>query len=525
MGEGRKRDSSASQGRNIRAGIVFTYVKFAVFFLLSLFYSPYLLASVGKEQAGLYQFAVSIASFILLLSFGTENSYVRFSTVSQEKDDGIGLASSNGFYLVLFGFIAFVELAAGLLFSLLFGIGAISVGSQNLNVELSWLLIINTVAYTLDFFLSLFSWHIYLRSHFAFIQILLIVSRIATVSLSVLSLVLGGGIIWVAIVSAAVMLICDVANVLFAIRKLGMRFVFPKPGDFKLKLREVFSFSIYIFLSMIVSQINANLGKTVLGFGGDMALVAVYAYGFQFYSYEALISSGISDSFEPRINDLVIKKETQKASSLFLKISKIQSLVLLGCIGCYAICGKDFVAIWLGGSDLAPGDFTAIFFLGLGLLLLFAIPLSETSSIEIQRAAGKHRFISVFGLVCSLLNLAATVVSVVLLPPGQKVYGPLIGMAFYAVPYVVALNVFSKKKLNLPIYDFLFFFAIVCLVAIVSASLVYALVSYALPSSAFFEPYGPLLLKALLFVFIYGLLSFLLFRNDFRKAERQGFSS
>src|SRR5574344_1418020 len=73
--------------KNIRFGIVLTYLRLAISIIVGLLYPPYLLQKAGLVNNGLYFFATSLVTYTLLISLGMENSYVHFSTL-KEKDEG-----------------------------------------------------------------------------------------------------------------------------------------------------------------------------------------------------------------------------------------------------------------------------------------------------------------------------------------------------------------------------------------------------------------------------------------------------
>ncbi len=512
-------DKRLDKKSSIKVGIVLTYFRLAIYLLLALFYPPYLLQMVGKLNNGLYQFAIAAISFVLLASLGIENTYVRFSTISKEKDGEPGLAKTNGFYLFLFGGVAFLEILIGISLAFLYktNVFVIKDASTNSSEILFWLLLITTISFATDFFLSIFSWYAYLKSRFAFMQISLLIFHVLTIGFSSLALFLGGGIIWVAFASALVQFVFDVANVVYCFVVLKMKISFPCFSEFAKKFKEVIAFSFFIFLMVIASQINANLGKTVLEGLGDNTMVTVFSYGIQFYSYEALIAVAISDSFTPRVNELVVEKKDQEVSSLFLLSSKIQMAILFGIIGGFATCGLGFISVWLGKGDLSSANFKQIYFLGLGFLLLWLIPLSETIGLEIQKANDKHKFLAVFNLVGSLISIFVTIICLEYLPVEWKVYGPFIGMALEVVAgMVVASNIYYKKVLKLPIKKFFAYFGILGLLAVVAWAIPYGIFEYFVALPDWLNGYFPVIIKGLVFAAIYAPLAFLLLRKELR---------
>ena len=79
-------------------------------------------------------------------------------------------------------------------------------------------------------------------------------------------------------------------------------------GSFDLSLmKEMTIFSSYIFINMIIDQINWSVDKFILGrFSGTIA-VAVYGLGAQLNQYYISISTAVSNVFIPKVNRMVAK--------------------------------------------------------------------------------------------------------------------------------------------------------------------------------------------------------------------------
>jgi len=506
---------------SIKTGIVLTYVRLAVYLVIALVYPPYLLQKVGEADNGLYTFAVSVSALILLISFGIENSYVRFATVSEEKNGEEGLKKTNGFYLVLFGIIALAELIVGVVIAFLYRNGALYLkdATPEIRSKLCQLVLITSLAASSDFFLSIFSWFAYYRSRFAWEQGIILFSHLLTTGFTVLALYFGLDIIWVAWIGLLAQFVMDVANVVYSLVFLKMKFAWMKRAEWKPYLKEVYLFSIWIFFVVAFSQINAYLGKTVLGVMVDSGkTVTVFTYGFQFFAYESLMSQGISNNFSPKINALAVQHKDQEVASLWLRASKLQLVVLFLVVGGFITCGLDFVSYWLRKSHLSATDFRDIYILGAGFLLLWLIPLSETVGIEAQRAYNKHRFLAIFNLSCAIASIGIAILCVAYLPTEYKIYGPLIGMAFSVISgMIVASNIYYKKAMDFPVGRYFATFGIMLGITLAAWAVPFAVFTYGVRLPDDLSGYVVALIKAAVFVLIYLPATALVFRKEIRQ--------
>lgn len=70
-------------------------------------------------------------------------------------------------------------------------------------------------------------------------------------------------------------------------------------------LKEMSVYSFYIFINMVVNQVNQNLDKTILGRYGGTIVTAVYSIGENMELIYQQLSTTISNVFTPRIHRMV----------------------------------------------------------------------------------------------------------------------------------------------------------------------------------------------------------------------------
>ena len=432
----------------IKKGIVATYARLFVYLLISLFYPPYLLSKVGVESNGLYYLATAVASSLLLLSFGIENAYVRFATKAKEESEE-KLAKTNGTFTLLFGLIGLLIVILGGVVALLFNYGAIATNSDPETA--AYLVLILSASGGLDFFFSLFAWNNYFRERFVFNQVTLLVTHVLGIGLSALFLYLGYDIIAVALCTAVGVLLMDLVFFFEVTLIHPQKWAFPSLKEFKTESKEIYRFSLYIFLTVLVTSVYTNAGRLILGLAYDSGLaVTILGYALQFYSYEVLVSKAIANSFAPRLNALAVKGEDQEAGNLFLKGSIAQSTVLLFVIGGFVSAGRPFLSLWLEAS-LEASSLSAIYIQASSFLALFLLPLGLSLLTEVERAYGKHRFDALCSLGLALLALVAAVILVYLLPNDLKVYSVLFGFGLPLILTAAMRIIYGKKVLKMPL--------------------------------------------------------------------------
>ena len=196
----------------------------------------------------------------------------------------------------------------------------------------------------------------------------------------------------------------SVWNVVYSKKKLSMRMTF---GHFDFgMLKEMFGFSFFIFLNMIIDQVNWTVDTTILGIISGTAAVAIYGIGSQIHHYFMTLSTAISGVFTPQINRIVARGGgdcDKELTSLFTRVGRIQFMLLMLVLTGFAFVGLPFVRAW-GGEEYAPA-----YLIGLLLMGPVTIPLIQNIGIEIQRAKNKHQFRSKVYFFMAIGNVAISI--------------------------------------------------------------------------------------------------------------------
>ena len=78
-----------SEGKNLRAGVVLSYITMAAGIIVSLTYTPFMLRMLGQQQYGLFNMGQAAVSYLGLAEFGFGNAVVRY--VSKYRAEGNAL--------------------------------------------------------------------------------------------------------------------------------------------------------------------------------------------------------------------------------------------------------------------------------------------------------------------------------------------------------------------------------------------------------------------------------------------------
>lgn len=429
--------------REIKIGVILSYVSIFISNIVSILYTPIMLRLLGQSEYGLYTLAASIISYLGLLSFGFGSAYIRFFSKLKVKEDQKGIAELNGMFLTVYGVLAMITVVAG---TILVWNASKILGDNLTSYEIKTaqkLMAIMVFNMALSLPASVFSSVITANEKFIFQKTVGIVHTILSPMLMFPLLLLGFRSTALVLTSAILSILSLVINVTYCFRVLNMKISFY--GMSLSKLREISTFSIYIFINMIVDQINWSVDKVILGRLSGTIAVAIYGIGAQFNSYYITFSSAISNTFIPRVNQMVERKEREQLNQLFLKIGRIQYWVLYMILLGFAFLGRYFIQVWAGE------EYVAAFPIALILMIPVTIPLFQNIGIEIQRAKNMHQFRSIIYLCIVIINVGISI------PLGARFggVGCALGTAFsLIVGNIIIMNVYYHKKIGLDMVYF-----------------------------------------------------------------------
>ena len=171
---------------------------------------------------------------------------------------------------------------------------------------------------------------------------------------------------------------------------------------------QLFSYTAFIAINIVTDQINWNIDKVVLGRYCGTVIVAVYSVGATLQSYYQMFSLAISNVFIPRIHSIVNnRKDTPEEkyaelTNIFIKVGRIQYLILALVMSGLIFFGKEFIFLWAG-----PGYENA-YYVALLLMIPVTVPLIQNIGTEIQRSLNKHQLRSILYFFMALLNFVIT---------------------------------------------------------------------------------------------------------------------
>ena len=434
----------------LKIGAVLSYAQMAINVLIGLVYTPVMLKLLGQSEHGLYNTVSSIISMLSVLSLGFNAAYIRYFAKYKKDGDKEAVWKLNGLFITIFSIIGLIALVCGTIIS--FSLGFVY-GNEFTANELDTakiLMLLLTLNLSLSFPFSVFSNIISANERFVFLKLLGMISTIISPLVTLPVLLAGYGSIGMVAVTVFINLLVDAIYFIYVIFVLKNKFVFKslKKGIFK----ELFAYTGFIAINIIIDQINWKIDKIVLGAVRGTVAVSVYSIGYTLYQYYMMFSTSISGLFTPRIHKIAndtlnnTTEQNRQFTEIFIKVGRIQFLIL-GLVGSGLVFfGYEFISVFWAGAGYE--DSYAVMLL---LVLPATIALMQNLGVEIQRAQNKHKFRSVIYAGMAVWNLVSSIFLAML-------YGPIGSAIGTAVSLVLAngliMNIYYYKKCNINIIAF-----------------------------------------------------------------------
>ena len=385
-----------------KAGVLLSYGQTVLSTIISLVYTPVMLRLLGTSEYGTYTLVSGFISNLSLMSFGLGSAYVRYYSRAKVQEGEDGVAHINGMFMVIFLVISAMSLlVGGVLVANVHNIFGAKLTAHEIETArvLMALLVVNIAV---SFPCSVFSSYITANERFLFQRVINMIRTVLNPIVMLPLLLMGLGSVALVVVTLVLSVVTDAFNIWYCRRKLSMRLTFGH-FDFAL-LREMGGFSFFIFLNMIIDQINWTVDTTLLGIISGTAATAIYGVGAQINSYYKTLSTSISGVFVPQINRIVAEGQgDDRLTSLFTRVGRIQFLLLMLVLTGFVFVGEPFIDAWGGG------EYAGAYPIALMLMVPVTLPLIQNLGIEIQRAKNMHQFRSKVYFFMALGNVLVSI--------------------------------------------------------------------------------------------------------------------
>lgn len=391
------------QKDQLKAGIILNYVNMGIGNLIPVFYTPIMLSLLGQKEYGLYKLSSSATSYLSLISMGLGAAITRYLIKARTEKGKEAEENMFGFFNIIFNLIAVVTLLVGwILVCNLFHWYGNSLTADELG-RMQLLVLLMVINMALGFSLSPYMSIVTSHEKFLFYQSMNIMLTCVGPALNLIVLFAGAASIGMAVVSIAISVVSRIVYQIYIARQMKI-----KPRYNKLpinQLRNVLTFSFWVFLSNVVGQLYNATDTIMIGMVPALATtgVAVYNIGIMLSNIIGGVSTGISSLLSPTVNKMVFQGAGgEELTTLAVRVGRIQGMIAVLLVSGFISFGKPFIKLYVG-----PG-YEEAYWVALWVSIPAIIFLVQSVCLSIITAENKHQFRSVMYLFIAILNVAGT---------------------------------------------------------------------------------------------------------------------
>lgn len=437
------------RANQLKTGALLSYIQMGLSIIIGIIYTPIMIRLLGQSEYGVYSAVSSTVALLSILSLGFGTGYIKYYAKYKKENDWESIYKLNGLFLIIFFIIGLIALICGSIMTLnidkIFSDGLTSEEYKIAKI----LMLIMTINTALNFSFGIFGTIISANERFIFLKSIGIIKTVIGPLLNIVLLYCGLRSVAMAILSLVITVTVEAIYFSYLISRLKNKFIFKgfEKGIFK----SLFVYTGIIALNLIVDQINLNVDKILLGRFIGTAAVAVYAVGSSLHTHYISFSTAVVGVFTPKIHKIIHQtaddeiEQRRALTDIFVKVGRIQFLILGLILTGVIFFGKSFISYWVGDG------YEESYIIAVALMTSGTISLIQNLGIEIQRALNRHKFraFAYFGM--ALFNVGLSVILCQKYGAVGCVIGTVIAVVF---ANGLMINIYMHKRCNIDIIAF-----------------------------------------------------------------------
>lgn len=424
--------------KQVAGGATISYILILLNALYGIALMPYIISNIGSAEYGVYKTISSLSSAFMVLDLGLGGTVMRY--IARFKADHEENRISN------FLGMCFVE---GIIMSAIVVIGSVfiyfsidSIYAKGLTVSeilrARQLFVFLAVSVVCHIFENILNGIITGFNQFIIGNGIKLIRLILRLSLMFILLVFFKNS--VVLVAIDLLLIIGMIIVEILYIRINLRITIRYASwDWALFV-ESFKYTILVFATSIVAQVNNNVDNVIIGAIVNSVSVTIYSLGLQIFSMFGELSIAISGVMLPTVTNYLKTDDKQMTNTkqLIIRVGRIQFSLLAAAFVGFVILGKNFIRIWMGSSGHDD-----IYYLSIILMFPALFELCINVCISILRAKNMLGFRTLTLLLSTGLNLLITVVGTYY----WNYYGAALGTSVsFIVGSLITMNLYYRRK-------------------------------------------------------------------------------
>lgn len=486
-----------------KSGVVLSYVSIVLNTIIQLLYTPLLIRMLSQSEYGLFSLVSSIIGYLTIMDLGFGNAIVVYTAKYRAQGNIKDEQKLHGMFNVVFKVIGLVAGIIGII--LLLNVESIF-GQSMTNSEIGKMkimMIILSFNLFLSFYFAIYNSIITAYEKFTFQKIITIIHSLLKPMLMIPLLFLGFKSISLCIIITLANVFTLLSNYFYCKKKLN---ICTKYCGFDKKIfKMIISYSIWIFLGIIVDKINWSVDNFILGVVSGTIAVSVYSVASTINQMIVSLSTSISGVLLPKMSKLVENKASSNVlTNEMIKVGRLQYyIIFLFCSG-FVFFGKYFIYLWVGDQ------FSTSYYITLLLIIPASFSLIQNVGLSILQAMNKYRFKTIMNFFISICNILISII----LASKYGAIGAAIGTAIsLVIGNAIVMNIYYYKVIKLDIIKFW--------ISIIKMTIFFLIPVFSFIFFNLFIQINNLLnftIFVLLYTIMFSLVSYTFVMNDYEKS-------
>jgi len=427
-----------------KIGVALSYASIIISTLVQLIYTPFLIKMLGQSEYGLYSLIASVIGYLTVLDLGFGNAIVVYTAKYRANKEYQQEQKMQGMFKIIFYIIGLVVTVIGILLyfnvDILFGKTMTTPELEKIKV----MMIILSLNLVITFAFNIYSSIINAYEKFVFQKIISILNTLLKPILMLPLLFLGYKSIAMCVALTITNIVVVVSNYLYCKNKLRIKIKYH--GFDKKLFTEMFGYSFYIFLGVIVDKVNWSVDQFILGSVSGTIAVSIYATASHLNQLFVNLSTAVSGVLLPKISKMVATNTSPKElTDEMIKVGRIQYYIIFLMATGLIMVGKPFI-IWWAGKEYIKSYHVALL-----LIIPVCFPLIQNLAISICQAMNKHKFRAIATTIMAGINVFISY----FLAKKFGAIGSALGTSLaLIICNIIIMNIYYKKEIKLEIGRF-----------------------------------------------------------------------
>jgi O-antigen/teichoic acid export membrane protein len=432
--------SHSAAATNLIAGTITRYLVLGLTLVAGVALMPFTVRHLGQTAYGLWMLVASMTTYFQLLDLGYGNGVVRHLVEADRRGDVDEMNRIASTFVCVYSLIALVACSA-----IAIGVTVVVPRFPHLTAEqvhvAQFLLVLLGGRVAIGFPLTVFGAVTNARQGFVMNNLIASVTVLASAIATYVVLVRGAGLIALVTTTTAINLAGYVGYAWTAYRVMpGLRL---RPAYFSTaRWHEVTSFSVYLFVINIASQVSFNIDNVVIGAALGPALVAVYAVALRLAEYQRRLCDQFSGMLFPVAIAFAADGNRDALTRTLVEGNRIGATLVTGVSVCLIGFSGPLIHRWMGPAfDGSVAPFVLLAVAGV-------IVVSQAASCNVLIAVGAHRLVAWIWIGEAAANLLLSIVLVRSIGLAGVAVGTLIPLV---IGHLVVMSTAACRKVGLPI--------------------------------------------------------------------------